>query len=317
MPKFSKPTFTKPTFAKPTFTKPSSGAAAVGAKKNTKNKTKKMTKTKKTVVPSTKPKAAVSAYFHFVALNRPSIAAANPGSSLTDVAKLLGTAWAAVQNQSAARMHFDKLAADDKARYATEMAAWKPSPAELFMHAQKKAKAAERRAKKSGGARKKKKEKKKKKGGDTKAKKIGKAATPAPITAAEARTLKKKAIARHKAEAEAAMEGNTAGVEAEKLSASSKMFRRLASLKTRIRTSVTTTTKSGRECTTVKTGTIIGWWGASDIGGADWLDIEFDGSTFVEQVELFAKDEGTVWTITAFGVAMSEIESGLDSSDEE
>jgi len=65
------------------------------------------------------PKRPLAAYMHFSAAMRPTIVAANPGVAVTEVAKLLGVAWKALEDKS----QFEALAAADKARYEAELKA--------------------------------------------------------------------------------------------------------------------------------------------------------------------------------------------------
>ena len=67
------------------------------------------------------PKRAQSAYMAFVAENRKSIEAANPGASFGEKGKLMGAAWAALDD--AGKKKYIDIAAKDKERYESEKAA--------------------------------------------------------------------------------------------------------------------------------------------------------------------------------------------------
>eukprot|EP00656_Telonema_subtile_P010703 TRINITY_DN15198_c0_g1_i1.p1 TRINITY_DN15198_c0_g1~~TRINITY_DN15198_c0_g1_i1.p1 ORF type:complete len:319 (-),score=124.28 TRINITY_DN15198_c0_g1_i1:63-1019(-) len=69
------------------------------------------------------PKGAKGSYILFGMERRAALVEANPGASVTDVAKLIGAAWKEVSDEDKAR--FTALAAEDKIRYQTEMKAYK------------------------------------------------------------------------------------------------------------------------------------------------------------------------------------------------
>ncbi|XP_043244048.1 high mobility group protein DSP1-like [Amphibalanus amphitrite] len=69
------------------------------------------------------PKRALSAFFWFCNDERPALRAANPDSTVGDIAKSLGKKWAEVDESVKAK--YEAMADKDKARYAREMAAYK------------------------------------------------------------------------------------------------------------------------------------------------------------------------------------------------
>lgn len=67
------------------------------------------------------PKRPLSAFFCFCAEERPKVRAGNPGWSVGLVAKELGKKWEVVPSKT----KYEKQAAEDKARYERELAAYK------------------------------------------------------------------------------------------------------------------------------------------------------------------------------------------------
>lgn len=68
------------------------------------------------------PKRGISPYFHFSAKRRPELKAAHPETSFGDLTKMVAAEWNTMQD--ADKAPFNKLAADDKARYEAEKAAY-------------------------------------------------------------------------------------------------------------------------------------------------------------------------------------------------
>lgn len=67
------------------------------------------------------PKRALSAFFFFCQIERPSVRKIMPSSSVGDIAKELGKRWEGVTD----RTRYDKMAVEDKKRYEKEMAIYK------------------------------------------------------------------------------------------------------------------------------------------------------------------------------------------------
>lgn len=98
---------------------------------NTPASTEKSEKSKKLAVKKTvgkkvrdpdAPKRGISPYFHFSAKRRPELKAAHPETSFGDLTKMVAAEWNTMQD--ADKAPFNKLAADDKARYEAEKAAY-------------------------------------------------------------------------------------------------------------------------------------------------------------------------------------------------
>lgn len=84
--------------------------------KTTSTKTKKGKKAKKEGPPRAK-----NAYIYFTLEKRPEVMNENPKLTFSEASKIVGDAWKALP--SANRAKFEALASDDKARYASEVAA--------------------------------------------------------------------------------------------------------------------------------------------------------------------------------------------------
>nr|AAR08136.1 high mobility group box protein HMGB2 [Suberites domuncula] len=71
----------------------------------------------------TKPKRSLTAFLFFCSEERPKMKEKNPGSSVGDLAKLLGAKWKGMSEDD--KQPFSDMAQDDKDRYNDEMALWK------------------------------------------------------------------------------------------------------------------------------------------------------------------------------------------------
>ena len=70
------------------------------------------------------PKRALSAFMYFAATRRVPLGEENPSMKMTDIARMIGKEWQELDD--AGRVPFDTKAAEDKARYATEMESYVP-----------------------------------------------------------------------------------------------------------------------------------------------------------------------------------------------
>ena len=89
---------------------------------------RKPVKKKKEKVPG-QPKRSLSSYFIYVRDNRQKVIADNAGISVTEITKILGAQWKALSAEEKAP--YEKLAAEDKLRYAREMDEFKKNGGEV------------------------------------------------------------------------------------------------------------------------------------------------------------------------------------------
>ncbi|EEH51794.1 high mobility group family B protein [Micromonas pusilla CCMP1545] len=121
----------------------SGGKAGKKSKDDKKGKKRGRGKGKDVTDPN-KPKGPKGAYMCFVQIARPKINASQPGLKFAEIAKQLGEQWKSMDAPTRAK--YDKLAEDDKLRYARDIAAYVPMDAAGLDQLRK-----EKQAKKSAG----------------------------------------------------------------------------------------------------------------------------------------------------------------------